>query len=54
MKSNLNLKELKKCCLCKKELKGYGNNAEPLKNGVCCDDCNIKVIEARLRRVGKW
>lgn len=23
--------KVKKCCFCKKEIKGYGNNAEPLK-----------------------
>jgi len=33
-----------KCCLCKKEFEGYGNNAEPIKIGKCCDDCNIKIV----------
>lgn len=28
-----------------------GNNAEPLAQGRCCDDCNKLVIEARLRIV---
>jgi hypothetical protein len=38
-----------KCCLCKVNIKGYGNNAQPLKNGRCCDECNItKVIPARI------
>ena len=38
-----------KCCLCNEEIKGYGNNALPLKDGRCCDSCNIaKVIPARL------
>lgn len=37
------------CCICGKEFDGYGNNAEPVKAGKCCDDCNIKeVIPARL------
>ena len=36
--------KVKKCCFCKKEIKGYGNNAEPLKKGYCCDECNIKLV----------
>lgn len=40
----------KQCCLCKKKYEGYGNNAEPLKKGFCCNECNgWKVISARLR-----
>lgn len=43
-----------KCCLCGKEIEKLGNwegnNAEPLKEGRCCDACNMdKVIPARLR-----
>lgn len=38
-----------KCCLCKKEIIGYGNNALPLKKGNCCNACNSKkVIPIRL------
>lgn len=33
-----------KCCLCGKEFTGYGNNARPVKDGVCCDECNVKVV----------
>ena len=36
-----------KCVLCKKKFIGYGNNAQPLANGLCCDDCNIDVVVAR-------
>lgn len=37
------------CCICKKEFKGYGNNAEPIKKGTCCDKCNKTfVILARM------
>lgn len=38
------------CCFCGLPFYGYGNNAEPvIKNGVCCDECNLKkVIPARL------
>ena len=39
-----------KCCICGKETYGYGNSALPIKNGICCNDCNNKfVIPARLR-----
>ena len=40
-----------KCIICGNEFDGYGNNAEPVKQGVCCDKCNQeKVIPARLKR----
>lgn len=43
-----------KCCLCGKKIKGYGNNASPLNNGECCDECNtIKVIPKRLEIMAK-
>lgn len=39
----------KKCCICGKEFIGVGNNAEPIRKGVCCDTCNAKfVIPGRL------
>jgi len=42
-----------KCCLCDKEVEGYGNNPRPLpiknENDQCCDECNqTKVIPARI------
>ena len=38
-----------KCVLCEKTFSGYGNNAQPITEGRCCDDCNlIKVIPKRL------
>jgi len=41
-----------KCILCNKEIGKYGNNAMPIKEGSCCDDCNLtKVIPARLARL---
>lgn len=50
-----------KCCLCNKEIpiepNGWseGNNAQPLREGRCCNACNImKVIPARLNRVKRW
>lgn len=53
-----------KCCLCGVEIeKKYtqsgkmfydiGNNAQPLKNGRCCNLCNdTRVIPARIKNVG--
>lgn len=35
-------------CLCGKTVLGYGNNAQPLVDGRCCDRCNRKVLQARL------
>jgi len=40
------------CCLCGIEIRDYGNNASPVKDGVCCDDCNRqKVIPARVKQM---
>ena len=42
--------KMKKCILCGKDYEGYGNNAQPLKEGQCCDNCNTtKVIPERLK-----
>lgn len=38
-----------KCVFCKRTITNYGNYAEPVKNGRCCDLCNeLVVIPARL------
>ena len=43
-----------KCILCKKAYIGFGNNATPLKDGLCCDYCNrTKVIPERLKTFGR-
>lgn len=42
-----------KCCICGKEIAGHGNNAEPLKSGRCCDECNQKVIIKRIEQMTK-
>ena len=45
-----------KCVLCNKEIEkvgtwDQGNNAQPLADGRCCNDCNtFKVIPERIRR----
>lgn len=45
--------EKKVCVICGKEFEGYGNNAQPVKDGLCCDECNAKeVIPARLKQAG--
>lgn len=43
----------KKCCICGKEYEGWGNNAQPLAEGQCCDGCNKKVIKARIEEIYK-
>jgi len=47
-----------KCCLCGEEIEveangwSEGNNAQPLTDGRCCNDCNVnKVIPIRLSEV---
>lgn len=46
--------ESKICCICKKPFDGYGNNAEPVCSGTCCDECNMKeVIPARMKILDK-
>jgi len=42
---------IKICCLCNRKYIGYGNNALPLKDGRCCDECNSKVIDERIRQI---
>lgn len=43
-------KEVIKCCICNKDIKGHGNNPRPYKDeGVCCNECNLKyVIPTRI------
>ena len=45
-----------KCCLCGKEVEGYGNDPSPIQtqneDDECCDECNlVKVIPARINLV---
>ena len=42
------------CCLCGKECEGWGNDPYPLDTNPeheCCDDCNEKVISARIAQL---
>ena len=38
------------CCICGKEIIGFGNNPWPIKDsGYCCDECNSEfVLQARI------
>ena len=41
--------KMSNCSICNDEFEGFGNNAEPINSGQCCDDCNWSlVIPARL------
>lgn len=43
-------KDVQVCSICGKEFEGYGNNAAPVNDGTCCDECNMNaVIPARLK-----
>lgn len=41
----------KQCCLCDRKYVGFGNNAEPLAKGRCCEMCNKKVIASRINKM---
>ena len=42
---------LKKCVICGEIFEEWGNNALPVKDGQCCNECNYsKVIPARIER----
>lgn len=32
------------CSICGKEYFGYGNNAQPVNDGRCCDECNLNIV----------
>ena len=45
-------KKIETCSICGQTYTGFGNNAEPVNAGRCCDKCNaIHVIPARLRSI---
>ena len=46
------MKEIHTCCLCGCLFEGFGNNPYPLsEEGRCCDECNDKVIQARIEQL---
>ena len=43
-----------KCVICDENIIGYGNNAQPVKKGLCCYKCNTDVvIPARMEGLMK-
>ena len=47
---NLNKNVSEKCSICGDAIHGFGNNADPVNAGRCCDICNeTKVIPVRLK-----
>ena len=44
MKKNSTNAEKYICSICGDEFEGYGNNAQPVNNGTCCDNCNKRVV----------
>ena len=36
------------CSICNEDFEGFGKNAQPVNDGVCCDDCNNLVIRRRI------
>ena len=46
-------KRKKTCSICFRDFRGFGNNAEPINSGRCCDGCNNLVIMARMNKMIK-
>jgi hypothetical protein len=47
-------KKLPVCSICQKSFGEYGNNAQPVNSGRCCDECNWHVVlPARLTNLGR-
>tara|TARA_Y100001963_G_C6731888_1_gene424369 strand:+ start:1194 stop:1376 length:183 start_codon:yes stop_codon:yes gene_type:complete len=42
---------MKICSICFLEYSEWGNNAEPINSGQCCDKCNWSVSIARMNRM---
>ena len=36
-----------KCCICKEQITGYGCNAQPINNGICCDKCDNEIVKPK-------
>lgn len=39
------------CSICGDRYTGWGNNASPVNDGRCCDNCNTIVLVARINRI---
>ena len=33
-----------RCSICGQNYEGYGNNAHPINDGRCCDECNATIV----------
>ena len=42
--------KVQRCSICSCDYEGFGNNAQPINDGRCCDRCNQRVIVARIRK----
>ena len=40
-----------KCSICNEKIEGFGNNAQQINNGRCCNDCNTLVIIERIKEM---
>ena len=40
-----------KCVMCEEEIVGFGNNAQPVQDGRCCDICNGYVLHVRIKEI---
>ena len=43
-KKNQEAEEKHICSICGDEYFGYGNNAQPVNDGRCCDECNLNIV----------
>jgi hypothetical protein len=39
------------CAICGGPIIGFGNNARPVNNGICCDRCNERVVLPAIERI---
>lgn len=39
------------CSICNEKYEGFGNNAQPINDGMCCDACNQEVIYQRFQMI---
>jgi hypothetical protein len=52
IKEKIRQANLPTCSICQLPYEGHGNNAWPINDGRCCDDCNWStVIQARIRSI---
>jgi len=43
-----------KCSICKEIRVEYGNNAQPINEGICCDECNEEIVLPQRFHKMKW